>query len=193
MDINPITLDDIKQMTLKVGEEWAINHAKRLIELIRQISVDIPYDTYVIEMATYLHDWGACPIYIQKGVEHAIRSRQVVEVEIAPHLDLTAARKTTLLETIELHDYRDLRPTQSNEALLLREADMLEFLGMIGMARDFARGPRNVEVCYKRILGRRVEIEGRFTTPRAQELARIRLEHMDQCQHWLEGESFGIL
>jgi hypothetical protein len=46
-----------------------------------------------------------------------------------------STQKDILLETIELHDYRDMRPTQSNEALLLREADMLEFLGLIGMAR----------------------------------------------------------
>ena len=76
-----------------------------------------------------------------------------------------------MLETVELHDYRDTRPTKSNEALLLREADMLEFLGMMGMARDFARGPRNVETCYKRILSRRREIEGQFTLPRAQKIA----------------------
>ena len=84
-------------------------------------------------------------------MEHAIRSCQIVEAEILPHLDLSSTQKAILLEAIELHDYRDMRPTQSNEALLLREADMLDFLGMIGMARDFARGPRNVETCYKSI------------------------------------------
>ena len=97
------------------------------------------------------------------------------------------------LEAIELHDYRDIRPTKSNEALLLREADMLEFLGMMGMARDFARGPKNVETCYKRILSRRREIEGRFTLPKAQEIACIRLERMDRCLQWLLDESFGVL
>ena len=64
-------------------------------------------------------------------------------------------------------------PTQSNEALLLREADMLEFLDMMGMARDFARRPRTVETCYKRILARRADIQGRFTIPRVQEIARF--------------------
>jgi hypothetical protein len=59
-----------------------------------------------------------------------------------------------VLETIEVHDYRDLRPTHSSKALLLREADMLEFLGMIGMAREFARGPKDVEICQRRILER---------------------------------------
>jgi HD superfamily phosphodiesterase len=188
-----LTLDDIIQMTLQVGEDWAATHAKRLIELIKQIGAELPYDSHIIELAAYMHDWGAFPKYTQKSVEHAIRSRQVVEAEILSCLDLSPTQKSILLETIELHDYRDLRPTQSNEALLLREADMLEFLGMIGMARDFARGPRNVEVCYKRILSRRNDIQGRFTLPCAQEIAHLRIERMEKSLQWLNEESFGIL
>jgi HD superfamily phosphodiesterase len=187
------TLEDIIDMTREAGEEWAVAHSKRLLELIKQIGAEIPYDFQVVELAAYLHDWGAFPKYIQRDVEHAVRSRQVVEREILPCLELTVGQKNILLETIEVHDYRDRRPTQSNEALLLREADMLEFLGMIGMAREFARGPKNVETCYKRILSRRYGIQGRFTLPRAQEIARVRLERMEQSLVWLLEESFGVL
>lgn len=193
MDTAKLTLTDIIKMTLEVGEDWAIAHAKRLIELVKQISVDVPYDAHVMELAAYMHDWGAFPVYIQKDVEHAVRSRQVVESAIVPRLELTANQKETLLETIELHDYRDMRPTRSNEALLLREADMLEFLGVMGMAREFARGPKNVETCYKRILSRRNGIQNRFTLPRAQQIARVRLERMEVCLGWLVEESFGVL
>lgn len=193
METVPVTLDDVIQMTLHVGEDWAVAHARRLIELIKQIGADMPYDSYVIELAAYMHDWGAFPSHLRKNVEHAIRSRQVVEAEILPSLDLTPVQKATLLETIELHDYRNMRPTQSNEALLLREADMLEFLGMIGMAREFARGPKNVETCYRRILSRRDGIQGRFTLPRAQEIAHLRFERMEKSLQWLCNESFGIL
>ncbi|MGD8403626.1 MAG: HD domain-containing protein [Anaerolineales bacterium] len=193
MSKTDLSLTEVIQMTQQVGDSWAVAHAKRLIELIKQISVDLPYDPLVMELAAYMHDWGASPSYAQKGVEHAVRSRQVVETEVLPQLDLTADQKAILLETIDLHDYRDMRPTQSNEALLLREADMLEFLGMIGMARDFARGPRNVETCTKRILGRQADIRDRFTLHRAQEIAKIRLERMDKTLHWLEEESFGSL
>lgn len=188
-----LTFDDIIQITMQVGEDWAVAHAKRLIELVKQISIDIPYDAHVMELATYMHDWGAFPKYIQKDVEHAVRSRQVVESDILPRLALTADQKEILLEMIELHDYRDIRPTKSNEALLLREADMLEFLGMMGMARDFARGPKNIETCYKRILSRRNDIQGRFTIPRAKEIAKVRLERMEISFGWLVEESFGVM
>jgi HD superfamily phosphodiesterase len=193
MDPIKLTLDDIIQLTLEVGDDWAVTHAERLLRLIEHIGADRPYDQDVMELAAYMHDWGAFPAYLQKGVEHAIRSRQVVEAVILPALELTAEQQVILLETIELHDYRDSRPTHSNEALLLREADMLEFLGMIGMARDFARGPRNVETCYKRILSRRSDIQGRFTLLRAQEIAKVRLERMETCLQWLIEEGFGIL
>jgi HD superfamily phosphodiesterase len=191
--INQLTLDDIIQMTLDVGEDWAVAHAERLLKLIEQIGEQIPYDFEIMELASYMHDWGAFPVYMQKGVEHAIRSRQVVEIEILPQLELAPDKIVALLEAIELHDYRDTRPTKSNEALLLREADMLEFLGMMGIARDFARGPKNVETCYKRILSRRNDIQGRFTLPRAREIAAIRLERMETSLQWLLDESFGVL
>lgn len=188
-----LILDDIIQLTLEAGEDWAVTHAERLLRLVEEIGSDLPYDQDVMELAAYMHDWGAFDAYIQKHVEHALRSRQVVEAEILPQLNLTTTQQEILLEAIEFHDYRDQRPTQSNEALLLREADMLEFLGMIGMARDFARGPKNVESCYKRILSRRKDIQGRFTLPRAQAIARIRLERMETCLQWLNEEGFGIL
>ena len=119
-----LAIDDIIKMTMDVGEDWAVAHAKRLLVLVKQICRDLPYDEQVMELATYMHDWGAFPKYIQKDVEHALRSRQMVKSAILPHLNLTADQKEILLETIELHDYRDMHPTKSNEALLLREADM---------------------------------------------------------------------
>ena len=42
-------------------------------------------------------------------------------------------------------------------------------------------------------LSRRADIQGRFTIPCAQEIAQVRFERMDQCQRWLEEESFGTL
>jgi len=191
--IAQLTRNEIIQMTFDVGEDWAVAHAKRLIELGRQISGDLSYDQQVFALAAYLHDWGAFPQYAQRNVEHAVRSRQVVETDIIHQLDLTPSERSALLEAIELHDYRDKRPTTSNEALLLREADMLEFLGMIGLARDFARGPKNVETCYQRILSRRNEIKDRFTLPRAREIASLRIQRMDTSLEWLLEESFGVL
>lgn len=193
MEKTLLSLDDIIQITQRTGENWAVTHAQRLLRLIQEIGNGFAYASSVLSYAAYLHDWGAFPAYLEKGVEHALRSRQVVEAEILPFLDWHLPAQQKLLEAIEFHDYRDLRMPQSTEALLLREADMLEFLGMIGVGRDFARGPKDLQVCYRRVLERRNGIAGRFTIPRAREIANLRLERMAQCLAWLEEESFGIL
>lgn len=193
MDNDTLTLSEIELLTFQKGEGWAVAHARRLLELIREIGAETVYDTQILELAVFTHDWGAFPGYAQKGIEHALRSRQVVESEIVPRLDLNAAQKEKLLEAIELHDYRDPRPTQSVEALLLREADMLEFLGVIGMAREFARGPKDLVICQRRILERRAGIQCRFTLPRAREIAQTRFDRMETCLRWLDAESFGVL
>jgi HD superfamily phosphodiesterase len=163
-----LTCDDTLYMTLEVGEAWAVAHAKRLIEWVREIESDLDYDSQALEPAASLHDCGASPKYAQKDVEHAVRSRRVIEAEVLPHLALNEDQKGRPLKAIESHDYRDPRPTVSNEALLLRKADMLGVIRMIGMAREFARGPKNVAACSRRILARRDGIQGRFTLPRAQ-------------------------
>lgn len=193
MNEKSFTLDDIIAITLQDGESWAVSHARRLLKLTDEIGQGIPYDGQALTLAVYLHDWGAFPRYAQKGVEHALRSRQVAESDILPSMDISPSQKAIILEAIELHDFRDTRPTLSNEALLLREADMLEFLGMIGVARDFARGPKDLDACYRRVLKRRAGIQGRFTIPRAQEIAQIRFDRMEQCLSWLDEESFGVL
>jgi len=64
---------------------------------------------------------------------------------------------------------------------------------MIGMGREFARGSKNVETCYKRILSRRAGIQGRFNNPRAQEIAKVRLERMEISLGWLVEESIGTM
>lgn len=192
-NMDPLTLTDLEAQTLTAGEGWALAHVRRILRLVEDIGADLTYDAHAFTVAAYLHDWGAYPPYQQPGVEHALRSRQVAKAEILPRMDLTAAQVALILDAIELHDYRDPRPVSSAEALLLREADFLDFLGAVGFARGFASGPKDLATCYRRILSRRDALRDRFTLPRAQEMAAERLSRMAQCLAWLEEESFGYL
>lgn len=188
-----ITLSHLVNMTDEYGQGWALPHARRLICLIKRIRGDLTYDQQALMIAVYLHDWGAFPRYRQDGVDHALRSRQVAETEILPRMALPSQKIALILEAIEYHDYRDLRPAPSIEALLLREADCLDFLGVIGLARGFAEGPNNLVAGYRRILARREAIRERFTLPEARAMAEARLGRLAQSLAWLEEESFGHL
>jgi HD superfamily phosphodiesterase len=189
--MEPLSLTDLEAMTLAEGEGWGLSHVLRVLYLAGLIGVDLTFDQHTFDIAAYLHDWGAFPRYRQQGVDHALRSRLVAEEQIIPRMDLTAEQVTLILDAIERHDYRDQREVTTSEALLLREADFLDFLGVIGFAREFAWGPNNLVTCYQRILSRRDSLHNRFTLPRAQILASVQLERLAQCLVWLEEESFG--
>jgi uncharacterized protein len=188
-----LRLENIERLTLEYGEGWAYPHARRLLSLVGQIDAGIQYDRLAVEFAIYLHDWGAFPRFTRSGVDHALRSRQIAETEILPLTDLNPDRQAIILEAIERHDYRAPHPASSNEALLLREADSLDFLGITGIAREFAWGPNDLNKCYQRILKRRQGIQGRFTIPAAAKLAEVRLESMGRFLDLLLEESSGFL
>jgi uncharacterized protein len=186
-------IEQIKLLTLEFGQGWGFDHACRVQKLVDLIGSEMEYDKDALAYAVYLHDWGAFPEYAQPGVDHALRSRQIAETEILPQTHLSVAAQAIVAEAIERHDYRDRRPHTSVESLLLREADWLDMLGMIGVAREFAWGPNNLQQCYDRIVARRAGIQGRLTIPRAKELAELRLARMGNLLEWLQEESFGFL
>ncbi len=161
--MNEIHLADVVSQTGEIGGGWAIAHARRLSRLIEMIGEGLEYDPQALAWAVYLHDWGAYPRYAQAGVEHPTRSKQVAESEILPHTnDLSPQAKATVLEAIELHDYHDTRPVSSNEALLLREADYLDFLGAVGIARGFAGAGKDLPKGLKIILSRKELVQARI-------------------------------
>ncbi len=191
--MNALSLTEIETLTREYGENWAVAHVQRVLRLIDQIGADLDYDRQAINWAVYLHDWGAFPKFAQPKCEHALRSRQIAVEEILPQVDLPEEIKVKIVEAIELHDYRDPRPVLSVEALLLREADFLDFLGVIGIAREFAKGPKNIQTSYQQILKRKELIKDRFTLPLARLIATERLARMEDFFQALLVESFGYL
>jgi len=189
----PIHIPQLRHLTIEYGQGWGYAHVCRVLHLIEAIGAGMAYNAEVTQYAAYLHDWGAFPRYRQPGVEHALRSMQVAEAEILPYTSFSETERQAVLDAILLHDYRNLQPTISVEALLLREADMLEMLGVIGILREFAWGPNDLKVCHERVLARRDGIAGRLTLPGAIAIAEQRLASMDQTLAQLKAESFESL
>ena len=188
-----LTLEDIIELTRTEGDAWKLSHVRRVLQLIGLIGAGTTYDETAVTIATYLHDWGAYPRFQQPGVEHALRSRQVAESLILPRMDLPETAVAVILETIEYHDYRDFRPVISTEAVLLREADFLDFLGIIGLVREYGRGPKDVESACRVVLKRREFIQDRLSLPIAPPMSQTPLARLAQCLEWLQEESFDFM
>lgn len=188
-----INISHLRDLTIEYGEGWGYPHVCRVLRLVEEIGTGLAYDQTIILYAAYLHDWGAFPHYSQAGVEHALRSMQVAEKEILPHTNLPENDQSAILDAVALHDFRDLRSARATESLLLREADMLDMLGVVGVLREFAWGPNDLKVCYARAMARRDGIVGRLTLPRSKSMAEKRLSCMERLFSELISESFGIL
>jgi hypothetical protein len=96
------------------------------MELIRDIGQDMIFDEQTLTLAIYLHDWGALPLYYEKGIDHALRSRQVVvcyrrilarRTGIEGRFSLPRAQKITQTRLERMNQCLDWRQEESFEML----------------------------------------------------------------------------
>ena len=181
--------EEIVRLAEEYGGPWGINHTRRLLKLIEIIGKDRAYDAEAVWLAAHLHDWGAYGAWAQPGVDHALRSRQVAE----PFLRERGCPPELLnrvLECIEYHHQGS--PGRSIEAILLSDADALDFLGVVGVLRDFSRNPKDLRRGYQDVQRHRGKLPGLLCLPRSQELASGRIKMMDDMLRAFGEDSFGL-
>jgi uncharacterized protein len=185
-----MTIDktEIARLTEEHGGVWGINHTRRLLHLVEIIGQGLTYDAEAVWLAAHLHDWGAYAPWAQSGVDHVVRSRQVAEEYLAEH-DCPPPLQALILECIALHHASG--SDRSLEAILLRDADVLDFLGVVGLFRDVSKNPRNLRKAYETICQRRSKLPALLHLEKAREIAAERIKEMDLVLAQFEAESFG--
>ena len=83
-----------------------------------------------------------------------------------------------MLECIEFHHAGGEQ--RSLEATLLREADILDFLGVVGVLRDFSKNGRDLRKAYTITQGRRNSLPGLLRLEKAKVMAEQRVREMDE-------------
>jgi uncharacterized protein len=180
--------EEIVRLTEEYGGPWGINHTRRLLHLIGIIGDGRDYDREATWLAAHLHDWGAYNAWAQPGVDHAIRSRQVADVFLAQR-NCRPTLAGLVLECIEFHHQGS--PERSIEAQLLSDADALDFLGVMGILRDFSRNPKDLRRACQDVQRHRQKLPGVLCLPQSQALAAPRIEIMDAVMAAFAGDSFG--
>ncbi|MGA2821809.1 MAG: HD domain-containing protein [Anaerolineales bacterium] len=174
--MNAIDHDEIVRLTEEYGGPWGINHTRRLLQLIARIGKDQQYNPEVVWVAAHLHDWGGYPKWLQAGVDHALRSRQVAEEYLAGK-GYAPELLTPTLECIEYDHGSD--PHRRMEALLLSDADALDFLGVVGVLRDVSKNPGDLRRAYDAVRSRKEKLRRSICLESSKAMAAQRLEIMD--------------
>jgi HD superfamily phosphodiesterase len=184
-----INRDEIVQLTETQGKDWGINHVRRLLALIDEIGKDRDYDRDVVWVATHLHDWGAYGEWKQPGVDHVERSLVVAGDYLKEH-DYPEDFAAHVMECIGTHHTGD--PNRSIEAILLSDADALDFLGVIGVMRIFSKNPKEMRKAYDDINRRKEKLlAGGIVLDRSKEIAAERVQQMEWLFTTLEENSSG--
>ena len=179
---------ELSQLTLEYGNEWGLQHSLRLLKLIAEIGQGLEFDAEVMWIAVYLHDWGAYSAWAQKDVDHSLRSKQVAN-EFLTTRGYPEAKRNLVLETIEFHHTAGTE--RSLEAILLRDADALDFLGTVGVLRNFSINPRDLRKAHDETIRRRDRSLSILALPRAQEIAAERVKEMNAILGAFETQTQG--
>jgi uncharacterized protein len=183
-----IDREDIIRLTEQYGGQWGLNHARRLLHVISMIGEGETYDSDVVWLSAYLHDWGAYVPWAQDGVDHALRSRQVAETFLVER-KYPEEFKARVLECIEFHHSGN--PNRSIESILLSDADGLDFLGVVGVLRDFAKNPKEMKKAFELSKKRREKIPNQLLLPKSKVIAAKRIDEMDTLLSTFEEETQG--
>ena len=115
---------------------WGFSHCVRDYELARELAREdkVTLDDDVLYAAAYLHDMAAFAPWRKEGIDHADEAARIVDTVLAgtgfPEGKLEAVRGA-----IRTHMYG--RDPVGLEAKYLHDADALDWLGAVGVARIF--------------------------------------------------------
>ena len=115
---------------------WGYSHSLRDYELARALAAadHVMLDDDVLFAAAYLHDMAAFPPWEKADVDHADQAATLVESVLRP-AGFPMAKLAAVQGAIRTHMYD--REPHGPEALYLHDADALDWLGAIGVARIF--------------------------------------------------------
>jgi uncharacterized protein len=186
-----------KLVTQEARPAHKFGHQPRLYELCTQIGAGVAYDDDVVFAAVWLHDLGVFegnrpsdPDELQRWDHVAYAVKRATD--LLPATDFPQQKIPQVLKVVEEHQPRDT-PT-SSEAVIVRDADILEQLGAIAVLRTAAKLGNDTRFVHfadaKNYLRRQLnDLPGRLQLPRAKELALGRQKLLSDFLDALEAEA----
>jgi uncharacterized protein len=119
----------------KGSHDW--DHTLRVHRLCRRIGAAEGADPLVIRAAAYLHDIGRAHQDRTNGKVCHARQGAAMARDILQDYPLDTDRRENIVHCIAAHRFRRGEPPQTREARVLFDADKLDAIGAVGIARAF--------------------------------------------------------
>jgi HD superfamily phosphodiesterase len=172
---------------------WGLSHSVRDYELAKELAAadQAALDDDVLYAAAYLHDVAAFPAFKKSFVDHQDQAAKIVESMLAgtgfPMSKIEAVRGA-----IRTHMYD--RDPMGPEAIYLHDADALDWLGAIGVARVFGLvdpngGKPDGPAAAKRLEETLTTVPPRILSKAGKARAQKRIQELEQFLRDLRAES----
>jgi uncharacterized protein len=141
MDSAGSYLDEIKAFAMKCFSECSGSHDWEHTCRVRRLAMNIGRvegaDMEVLEISAYLHDVGRpYQDWVKGALCHAEKGAEMAE-SVLERGPLSTEKKANILHCIRSHRFRGEGRPETLEAKVLFDADKLDAIGAIGIARAF--------------------------------------------------------
>ena len=117
------------------SHDWS--HVERVYNLALKITRIEKADLFIVQLATLLHDIGRKQEMQNPELDHAQISTKLAE-QILKKYQIEKGIIEQVLHCISSHRFRNNRKPETTEAKILFDADKLDCIGAIGIARAYA-------------------------------------------------------
>lgn len=176
---------------------WGLAHSERNYQVCLNLASKEGFalDHDVLFVASFLHDLGGIHPHDVDGVDHAARSVELIE-PLLQKWGFPMKKFMQVKEMILGHTYYGPKP-ESQSAQAFRDADILDFLGAIGIARILAitqdpdRTDGTLAPTVNILKSFTKALPGQCSLKACQVIAEPRKKELDQFLLNLDAQSFG--
>jgi uncharacterized protein len=115
------------------------SHVERVYNLALRLAKEEKADTDVVRAAALLHDIARAIEDEGRIEDHAAEGAKMAR-EVLEEVGFPTEKIENVVHCIEVHRFRNRTKARSLEAKILQDADRLDIIGAIGIARVFTRG-----------------------------------------------------
>jgi uncharacterized protein len=158
---------------------WGVSHSERDYLVATRLAAEskLEIDTDVLFAAAFLHDVGAFEAFRKEGVDHTDRAAELVP-DILKDAGFPAAKVPMVQDAVRNHMYYRA-DAKFAESVVLHDADTLDFLGTIGIARILSlttrhRWANDLATAAKTLDGFNTDLPPKLLTTAAKKIAPVR-------------------